>query len=397
MTNLKTLYTNDRAFDGIYRACIVCQDEGDDTNSYRVYIPAVHRNLMPFSGLSDNGVIDPSKGLNGEETQQPDSTSQSPNKSESTADTANTDSNQNSNESSSNTTSNSNSSDSEVKTDEEANANNTTPSTPDTSMSTATTSIKEIKIANTTLSINMYPKAPTCYPHVGIPLKIGDAVWVTFEGGDAKYPVIVGQLGGSLEQGDMASVYGSGSGSGGSSNGSGFIAGTGGSDIPDNIRQATKEEKMNWLFPNGKPQSTEQARQYLATAKITILTKSGQPSDRTLDIHKALVGDVEAIFKEIKDAGFCAYDVGSFRNWEPLGSGSISQHSYGLAIDINPNENYMIRRGSIVCGKCWNPGSNKYSMPADGPCVKAFRARGWDWGGLWNSCKDYMHFSFGGG
>lgn len=183
-------------------------------------------------------------------------------------------------------------------------------------------------------------------------------------------------------------------------NGNVVNGGSGGSvatDVPSDVRSKTKSEKMAWCFPSGEPKNTAQARQYLATANITIRDKSGNTQKRTLQVHKSIVKDVESIFSEIYNSGFCAYDVGSFREWEVLGGGTVSQHCYGLAIDINPTENYMIRNGSIVAGSFWNPGSNKYSMAADGPCVKAFKAHGWDWGGNWRNSKDYMHFSFCGG
>ena len=33
---------------------------------------------------------------------------------------------------------------------------------------------------------------------------------------------------------------------------------------------------------------------------------------------------------------------------------------------------------------------------ADDPVVRAFAGIGWEWGGYWNSLKDYQHFSHNG-
>jgi len=73
-----------------------------------------------------------------------------------------------------------------------------------------------------------------------------------------------------------------------------------------------------------------------------------------------------------------------------------SEHRWGLAIDINSNENYMIKPdGTVVAGSFWMPGSDPYSIKPDGDVVKAFKAHGFTWGGdAWSSSNDYMHFSY---
>jgi hypothetical protein len=73
-----------------------------------------------------------------------------------------------------------------------------------------------------------------------------------------------------------------------------------------------------------------------------------------------------------------------------------SQHSSGLAIDINPDENYFIGRdGTIKAGKLWKPGENPYSILPDGDVVRAFKKYGWHWSPEmnWSNGADYMHFS----
>ncbi|HEY5873021.1 MAG TPA: M15 family metallopeptidase [Gaiellaceae bacterium] len=78
------------------------------------------------------------------------------------------------------------------------------------------------------------------------------------------------------------------------------------------------------------------------------------------------------------------------------GSGNWSNHAYGHAIDLNPNENPY-----AGCGAVYDPRSRPYVdrsrlrkgmiTPA---VVRAFASIGWGWGGAWTGdTKDYMHFS----
>jgi hypothetical protein len=89
----------------------------------------------------------------------------------------------------------------------------------------------------------------------------------------------------------------------------------------------------------------------------------------------------------------CRAPVGGGRRW--------SEHSYGTAVDINPDQNpYVSRSGRIEppFGAPWvdrtlrEPGMIQPNHLA----VRAFRAIGWRWGGNWPGTKDYMHFSASG-
>ncbi|MCI8409277.1 MAG: hypothetical protein HFJ09_08430 [Lachnospiraceae bacterium] len=90
----------------------------------------------------------------------------------------------------------------------------------------------------------------------------------------------------------------------------------------------------------------------------------------------------------------------NFRNVS--GSSNLSKHAYGLAIDINPKINPYIK-GSIVLpkngksyiqrdvSKC--KGKYKSNMiHKNDVAYKIFTKYGFQWGGNWNSLKDYQHF-----
>lgn len=80
-------------------------------------------------------------------------------------------------------------------------------------------------------------------------------------------------------------------------------------------------------------------------------------------------------------------------------SGHWSNHAYGLAVDVNPQENPY-----VGCGRSRDPSVRPYFDRSrirpgmvTGAVVEAFAATGWGWGGAWTgNTKDYMHFSYNG-
>lgn len=103
--------------------------------------------------------------------------------------------------------------------------------------------------------------------------------------------------------------------------------------------------------------------------------------------------DVTASF-ECRQAS--ASPCGGLRN---RGTGSWSNHAYGLAVDLNPRENPY-----VGCGQTRDRTALSYmnrSRVRPGmvtrAVVRAFASIGWKWGGAWTgSTKDYMHFSWNG-
>lgn len=77
------------------------------------------------------------------------------------------------------------------------------------------------------------------------------------------------------------------------------------------------------------------------------------------------------------------------------GSSALSNHAFGLAVDINPLHNPYVKGSSVDPpeGRPWADRSNRRPGMIYGgdAVVDAFSARGWGWGGYWNS-PDYQHF-----
>jgi hypothetical protein len=146
--------------------------------------------------------------------------------------------------------------------------------------------------------------------------------------------------------------------------------------------------------------SKKQAKSYQTTIKVKVWRlKSGKKVAGTayLTVNKALASDVKKIFAEIYKGKekFPINGMGGFA----IRSSLTTEHPAGTAIDINPNENYMIDKGKVLAGSFWSPKKSKYSIKANGDVVKAFEKYGWYWAGYgWHGGerRDYMHFSYFG-
>jgi hypothetical protein len=92
-----------------------------------------------------------------------------------------------------------------------------------------------------------------------------------------------------------------------------------------------------------------------------------------------------------------ANNTSCFNYRRVTGSSTLSRHSYGAAIDINPVYNpYIVgdriapENGAPYADRSWDfPGK----IDHDDLCYRLLIARGWTWGGDWSGDKDYQHFS----
>ncbi len=124
------------------------------------------------------------------------------------------------------------------------------------------------------------------------------------------------------------------------------------------------------------------------------INSSGEKYTRyfTIEVHKNIAATVDQIFREIYacPAKYPIHSLGGFR-YE-----AKSEHNCGLAIDINPNENYYCDpNGKALVGSFFSPETSEYSIPVDGEIDQIFEKYGFTRGIYWRSgYKDYMHYSF---
>jgi len=134
-----------------------------------------------------------------------------------------------------------------------------------------------------------------------------------------------------------------------------------------------------------------------------------------LIVHESIAEEVLQIFKELYQIRFPIEKMrlmsfygysdelamidnnSSAFNFRYVKNGKkLSQHAYGLAIDLNPLINPYIE-GNLVSP----PNGLRYvdrvqrvqgMIKKNDPVYQIFKSYGWDWGGDWTHLKDYHHF-----
>ena len=145
----------------------------------------------------------------------------------------------------------------------------------------------------------------------------------------------------------------------------------------------------------------------------------GQVRIGELIVHKDISDDIVDIFHELYEAKYpiekmvlideyngddnssmADNNTSAFNYREITGSSTLSKHSMGLAIDINPLYNPYVKAKDDIITILPKEGEdyidrtmpNEYYIYKDDVCYEAFMKRGFTWGGSWNSLKDYQHF-----
>ncbi len=138
-----------------------------------------------------------------------------------------------------------------------------------------------------------------------------------------------------------------------------------------------------------------------------------------LIVNVQVADDVAAIFKDLYDARYpiekillideynaddeasmADNNTSAFCFRQIDGQETISDHSYGIAVDINPLYNPYVRSGfgerNVLPVNAGTYADRTVDFPhkivPGDVCYNAFVSRGWKWGGEWDSPKDYQHF-----
>lgn len=136
-------------------------------------------------------------------------------------------------------------------------------------------------------------------------------------------------------------------------------------------------------------------------------------------VHKKVADELLEIFRELFDAKFPIERMKLVDHYEADDDKSMadnnsscfcfrpntttpqlhSNHSYGIALDINPLVNPYVKGDKVLPegGRKYVDRTKEYkggiTASADNACYKAFTLRGYEWGGSWSDRQDYQHFS----
>lgn len=157
------------------------------------------------------------------------------------------------------------------------------------------------------------------------------------------------------------------------------------------------------------------AREELRYVRVLHTGFDGETHVGELVVNQSIAEDVVDIFRELYDSAYpiekmhLVDDYGgddqasmadnntSCFNFRTVsGSGTLSRHALGLAIDVNPLYNpYVTARGyepSNAGDYLDRTRDNPYQIDGNDLCYQLFAAHGFSWGGWWSSVQDYQHF-----
>ncbi|WP_295935558.1 M15 family metallopeptidase [uncultured Alistipes sp.] len=135
--------------------------------------------------------------------------------------------------------------------------------------------------------------------------------------------------------------------------------------------------------------------------------------------HKAISGDLLEIFRTLYEAKYPIERMVLIDEYDALdgpsmlannssgfnfrfiaGTTRLSNHSMGMAVDINPLYNPYVKtvaERTIIDPEAAAPYVDRardfpYKIVEDDLCCREFIRHGFTWGGHWTSLKDYQHF-----
>lgn len=161
-------------------------------------------------------------------------------------------------------------------------------------------------------------------------------------------------------------------------------------------------------------------RSELRYLKVLHYTIDGKIQVGELVCNKAIAKDLLEIFRSLYEAKYPiermtlideygandeasmqANNTSCFNFRFVAGSKKLSNHSRGLAIDINPLYNPYVKQRKdgklFVQPEAGRPYADRskafdYKITRNDLCYKLFKQHGFEWGGDWKYSKDYQHF-----
>lgn len=182
---------------------------------------------------------------------------------------------------------------------------------------------------------------------------------------------------------------------------------------PHKISEERAAEMTPSVFRKGCPVSLEELR----VVHVRYNGFDGKTKTGSLIVHKDIADEVHAIFQELYDMKFLieriepmekysgnddrsmsANNTSAFNCRDVTGQkGKFSKHSYGRAIDLNPQTNPYVKGKRVLPkngAKFADRTIDARGLIRQGPVTRLFARHGFTWGGSWRSLKDYQHFEW---
>ncbi len=184
----------------------------------------------------------------------------------------------------------------------------------------------------------------------------------------------------------------------------------GNTELMDRIRNLSYQESINTKISFDK----------LSYVRVKYINFQDQEAEGELICSKLIAQDLTEIFYDLYQA---RYQIESVRLVDDFGgddtasmnanntsafnyrlttgtTNTISEHSWGYCIDINPLYNPYVASSDGVTVVAPAAGAPYVDRTQDFPhkidendlCYQLFTKHGFTWGGNWNSVKDYQHF-----
>lgn len=178
--------------------------------------------------------------------------------------------------------------------------------------------------------------------------------------------------------------------------------------IPEAMQE--RMDGVSWENTERCPDFSELSLLTLSHYSFDGATHTGQ-----MIVSAEMAAEVCDIFRELYDAKFPIEKIRLIDEYEAddnlsmddnnssafcfreiAGTDYLSNHSFGLAIDINTLQNPFVSGETVTpeAGRDYLDRENvRPGMIVKGNvCYEAFVSRGWEWGGEWDTPKDYQHF-----
>lgn len=183
--------------------------------------------------------------------------------------------------------------------------------------------------------------------------------------------------------------------------------------------EALSEELKNYITGKSYKENENITFDELRHVVVQYIDFEGNTCEGELIVNEAVADETVEIFKELFNASYAIEKIHlidkyngdddasmednntscfNYRNID--GQNTLSDHSLGLAIDINPLYNPYVRKNMGDRNILPTNGAVYADRSADFPhkitkddiCYNIFTSHGWKWGGEWDSPVDYQHF-----